>query len=73
MTERTKAIFEIELAELINHHSIENGSDTPDFLLAQYLAGCLDIWNRHIRARENWYGRGSEVREGPNRPGTIAP
>lgn len=49
--------FEKELSALINKHSLENGSDTPDFLLAQFLIDCLKIWNKNIKARENWYGR----------------
>lgn len=49
--------FTTELRELINKHSKENGSDTPDWLLAIYLQDCLDVWNRTIVAREKWYGR----------------
>ena len=37
--------FEQELMELINQYSEENISDTPDFILAHYLASCLDIFN----------------------------
>lgn len=50
--------FEKELEHLINKHSLENGSNTPDFILAQYLKGCLDNFNIIIQARESWYGRG---------------
>lgn len=46
-----------ELANVLNRHSAENGSDTPDFLLAQFLLGCLDVWNSTVVAREEWYGR----------------
>lgn len=49
--------FQKELEALINFHSLENGSNTPDFLLAQYLAGCLENFNKTLRARETWYGR----------------
>lgn len=31
-----------ELTALINKHSMENQSNTPDFVLAKYLVGCLD-------------------------------
>ena len=44
-----------ELEELINKHSIENGSNTPDFMLADYLKGCLDTFNQIICARDKWY------------------
>ena len=49
--------FESELESLINRHSMENGSNTPDFILAKFLKACLDAWNEAVDARENWYGR----------------
>lgn len=53
--ERTS--FMEELRALINRHSAENGSDTPDFLLAAYLYDCLVAFDRTVRDRERWYGR----------------
>ena len=52
-----KKTFIGELTALINQHSMENASNTPDWVLAQYLCGCLDTWNRSTQQRENWYGR----------------
>lgn len=49
--------FEKELESLINRHSMENPSNTPDFILAQYLASCMASFNTAIQQRENWYGR----------------
>lgn len=49
--------FTAELSALINRYSLENGSNTPDFLLALYLTECLTTWNKAVRAREQWYGR----------------
>jgi hypothetical protein len=49
--------FKEELEHLINKHSMENGSNTPDFVLTDYLMGCLDNFNRIIQSREKWYGR----------------
>jgi hypothetical protein len=46
--------FETELEKLINKYSIENGSDTPDFLLTKYLMGCLHNYNSVVNAREDW-------------------
>ena len=57
MTKEEKPTFEKELEELINRHSKENGSDTPDFILAEYLLGCLNNFNTTIKERESWYGR----------------
>lgn len=49
------SIFEKELQELINKHSMENGSNTPDFMLARYLAMCLYNYEHLIRDRDRWY------------------
>ncbi|OFW61754.1 MAG: hypothetical protein A2Z35_05850 [Actinobacteria bacterium RBG_19FT_COMBO_36_27] len=47
--------FEKELSDLINRHSLENGSDTPDFVLAKYLSDCLTTFNKAIEKRDEWY------------------
>lgn len=49
-----------ELEDLINRYSKENGSDTPDFILAMFLAKCLSVFDDTLQAREKWYGRSSE-------------
>jgi len=49
--------FEEELTALINKHSLENESDTPDFILAQFMCRQLDTFNVAVRHREDWYGR----------------
>jgi hypothetical protein len=49
--------FEKELSALLNYHSQEQYSDTPDFILAQFLIGCLEQWNKSVQRREEWYGR----------------
>lgn len=46
-----------EIQDAINRHSAENGSNTPDFILADYLAACLINFDAAVRARESWYGR----------------
>ena len=50
-----KRSLEEEIAHLLNCKSMESESDTPDFILAQYLIGCLEVWNKTIRARDKWY------------------
>ncbi len=47
--------FEEELSVLINKHGKENISNTPDFILTQYIMACLTAWNTGIQQRENWY------------------
>ena len=49
--------FDKELERLINKHSMEHGSNTPDFLLAEYLWSCLVVFNVAVVKREEWYGR----------------
>ncbi len=49
--------FRKQLEHDINRHCMENGSDTPDFMLADYLVGCLELFDKTIAAREKWYGR----------------
>lgn len=49
--------FERELSSAINRCSQENASNTPDFILAQYLGGCLAAFNQAVQQRETWYGR----------------
>lgn len=46
-----------DLAALLNEHSRENASDTPDFILAGYLVNCLAAFEAATRHRELWYGR----------------
>ena len=45
------------LADLLNSYGSENGSNTPDFILATYLLGCLNNFNHAVKSRESWYGR----------------
>jgi hypothetical protein len=46
-----------KIAEAINSVSAEKGSDTPDFILAEYLTDCLSAFDRATVARDRWYGR----------------
>jgi len=49
--------FKKELENLINCHSKENESNTPDFILALYLENCLKAFTEATQQRETWYGR----------------
>lgn len=49
--------FRTELEQLLNQYNRENGSDTPDFILADYLFNCLLHFDRAVNEREKWYGR----------------
>ena len=69
--------FQDELESLINRHSQESGSDTPDFILASYLNDCLKSYNAAVQARDQWYGRPRTVPcttpDCSNRTATRAP
>lgn len=44
--------FNEELKDLINRHSIETGSNTPDYILVEFLTGCLREFDHAVRLRE---------------------
>jgi hypothetical protein len=52
--------FRKSLVELLNKNSKENDSNTPDFILAEYLMLCLEAYNKTLQVRESWYGRDIE-------------
>ena len=53
--------FKAELIELLNKHSKENDSDTPDYLLSNFIIKCLNAFDTTIIDREKWYGRKRKV------------
>lgn len=60
--------FRKELERLLNCMSMENCSDTPDFILAQYMTDCLEAHDRAVNRREVWYGRKTgEPEQVPNK------
>ena len=48
--------FRSALERVINHFSRENGSDIPDFILAEYLTDCLDAYDKALQRHQAWYG-----------------
>ena len=51
--------FRKELETLINSHSMENGSNTPDFILADFLTDCLQAFDKATVERHGWKTRGT--------------
>jgi hypothetical protein len=45
-----------DIEEAINSASAENGSDTPDWILAEYLMDCLAAFDKATRKRDKWWG-----------------
>ena len=64
--------FRKELEETINKHSCENESDTPDFILADYLQDCLKAFDSAVRNRERWYGREHKPEETQEQTASIS-
>lgn len=54
--------FRADLAAVINRYSRENGSNTPDFILADYLTGCLNAFDAATRARTDYNQPGISAR-----------
>ncbi len=53
-TESVTTIFERELRSLINRCSMENGSNTPDYVLACYLRKSLEAFDEAVNSRQRW-------------------
>jgi len=49
--------LERAIAHALNCESAENGSNTPDFILARYLVACLAAFDEAVKTRGVWrYG-----------------
>jgi len=47
--------MEKELQKLLNKYSEDNKCNTPDFILAKYLIGCLDAFEVATGANIEWH------------------
>lgn len=47
--------FREELQHLINKFSKENGSDTPDYILAEFMEKCLQVYEETVKRRDAWH------------------
>jgi hypothetical protein len=45
-----------EIMAAVNRCCAENGSNTPDFILARFLLDSLAAFDNAVLARSNWYG-----------------
>ena len=50
------------LEDAINRHNAEAESDTPDFIIGEFLVSCLSAWNEACNARKRWYAGTPEER-----------
>jgi len=67
-TTRKTLTLRREVEKVLNSASAENGSDTPDFILAEYLTDCLAAFDKAVTRRTKWYEPEPEVNMG-----TVAP
>lgn len=51
-----KTKLEKRLSDLLNSENREQDSNTPDFILAEYMMACLDAFELANNRREAWYG-----------------
>ena len=52
-TEKRKNLRK-DLQIIINCHGQENSSNTPDFILADYIIDCLEVFNKTVENRMKW-------------------
>ena len=52
-----KQSFSGALQDLLNMHNEENTSDTPDYVLREYIIDSLAAFNKAVQWREQYYGR----------------
>lgn len=45
-----------ELSSLVNRYSLENESNTPDFILAQFLRDAMKAYGAALTLRDRWFG-----------------
>ena len=48
-------ILVAELTELMNKLGLDNDCDTPDFILAEYLANSYESLRTALKGRDVWY------------------
>ena len=46
-----------EIRAAINRCCAENGSNTPDWILAEFLIACLEAFDKATKARSSFYMR----------------
>jgi hypothetical protein len=62
-SENPSPTFKEELQNLINRFYRESGSNTPDFILADYLSHALEAFDKAVLERDNWYGRSNGIND----------
>lgn len=63
-TEQTESFqddnFLRELSRVLNRAHAENASNTPDFILAEFVSDCINAFAKVVTARRKWWGQPDE-------------
>lgn len=51
----TNSDFKKDLTSLLNTYCKENESNSPDFILAEYLLSCLNAFNIASNKKDEWH------------------
>ena len=52
-----------ELSALLNRYGSDRGSMTPDFVLAEFMLGCLNAYKKAMKSRAKYgCGRGTKMK-----------
>lgn len=46
--------MKMEISAVLNKYSVENRSNTPDFMLAEYMLGCLTVYENTVNNLKRW-------------------
>lgn len=57
----TKKRVRKALAQVINLFDLENESDTPDYILAEFLIKTMAAFNRAVKVRDEWNNPGLDL------------
>ena len=49
--------FMKELSILLNRYSKDGDTNTPDYILAEYLKSCIDNFERAVDLRDAWHNK----------------
>lgn len=68
-----------DIAAAINRHSRENVSNTPDYILAEYMLICLAAFEKATEQTKAWHGTlpaaasgpGNTLVSGPAKPDSL--
>ena len=53
--QNNKMTLKKEIEEILNSKCAENESNTPDFILAEYLINCLNAFDKATNKRDKYY------------------